>query len=106
MGTMPSKRRSTKRPYGQPHEELDVDRLRGSMGASRERGPRGEDYWVAVPRPTDKTYTCPGCGQEIPGDQAHLVAWAVDGLFGPDAAGQERRHWHRACWQNFGRVRG
>ena len=103
---MPSKRRSTKRPYGQPHPELDVERVRGGLGARRQRGPRGEDYWVAIPRPSDKTYTCPACGRDVPGTQEHIVAWAADGLFGADAAGQDRRHWHRACWQTFGRTRG
>ena len=103
---MPSKRRSTKRPYGLPHPELDVDRVQSSFGARREPGPGGEDYLVAVPRPSDKTYTCPACGRDIPGNQQHVVAWAEDGLFGPEAASDARRHWHRTCWENFGRVRG
>lgn len=102
---MPSKRRSTKRPYGQPHEELDVDRVRGGLGAKREPGPGGEDYLVAVPRPTDKTYICPGCSREIKGDVAHVVAWPADGLFGAEVAAESRRHWHRGCWENLGRSR-
>ena len=40
-----------------------------------------------------KTYRCPGCDQEIPAVTPHLVAWPVDGG-GPE----DRRHWHRACW--------
>lgn len=102
---MPSKRKSTKRPYGQPHPELDVDRARG--GASRtETGPGGEEYRVAIPRPTDKSYTCPGCRQEIPPQAQHIVAWAADGLFGPEVAAHERRHWHTRCWNTFGRSSG
>jgi hypothetical protein len=102
---MPSKRRSSKRPYGQPHPELDPDRVFGG-GARRESGPRGEDYLVATPRLTDKTYVCPGCGREIAPQTAHVVAWAADGLFGADAAAADRRHWHTNCWATFGRARG
>lgn len=103
---MSPKRRSTKRPYGAPHPELDPEALRGGVGALRERGPRGEDYWVAVPRPSDKTYTCPGCRQEIPGALAHVVAWPVEHLMGAEAAGAQRRHWHRSCWNTYGRNGG
>lgn len=103
---MPSGRRSSKRPYGQPHPELDVDRVRGSAGARRETGPRGEEFMVAVPRPSEKTYVCPGCSKEIDGMTQHIVAWAADGLFGPDAAAEQRRHWHTGCWNSFGRHRG
>lgn len=103
---MPSKRRSSKRPYGQPHPELDVERLRGSMGAWRETGPRGEDYWVAIPRPTDRSYTCPGCGGTIAGDVQHIVAWPAESILGEQAAAEARRHWHRGCWTSFGRTRG
>ncbi len=102
---MPSGRRSNKRPYGQPHPELDVERLRGG-GARRERGPGGEDYWVATPRPSDKIYVCPACHQEIDGQSEHVVAWAEDSIFGADAAAAARRHWHSACWATFGRSRG
>ncbi len=31
---------------------------------------------------------------------AHVVAWSDDGLFGPDAALADRRHWHTSCWQS------
>lgn len=40
----------------------------------------------------NKRYRCPGCDQEIPGGTPHVVAW-------PEYAGvDERRHWHKACW--------
>ncbi|WP_062317731.1 hypothetical protein [Demequina maris] len=103
---MPSGRRSSKRPYGQPHPELDVDRLRAGGSARVETGPGGEEYFVAVPRPSDRTFTCPGCSRDIPGDQQHIVAWATGGLFGEEAAAAARRHWHTACWETFGRSRG
>lgn len=75
-------------------------------GARTETGPRGEEYKVAVPRPTEKTYLCPGCSREIPPMTQHLVAWATDGLFGAEVAAAERRHWHTRCWETFGRQRG
>lgn len=103
---MPSKRRSTKRPYGQAHPELDVDKVRSSLGARREVGPRGEEYFVAVPRPNEKVYTCPACAQDIPGDLAHVVAWPAEDILGPESAAAQRRHWHKACWERLGRSRG
>ena len=103
---MPSKRRSSKRPYGQPHLELDVDRVRGGGASRREPGPGGEDYFVAIPRPTEKTYVCPACAQDILPGTTHIVAWAADGLFGPEVAAEARRHWHTRCWETFGRARG
>ncbi len=102
---MPSGRRSSKRPYGQPHRELDVDRLRGAVPRI-EIGPRGEEFEVAVPRPSDKTYVCPGCSQEISGQLPHVVAWPRESVMGPDAAVAARRHWHTNCWATFGRHGG
>lgn len=101
---MPSKRRSSKRPYGQPHPELDVERVWGSR-ARIEPGPRGEDHYVAIPRPTDRRFVCPGCQGEIPGDVQHVVAWPVESIMGAEAAAAARRHWHTGCWQSFGRAR-
>lgn len=99
---MPSKRRSSKRPYGKPHEELDVERVWGNR-ARIQPGPRGEDYYVAIPRPTERTYVCPGCQGQISGDVQHVVAWPADGLFGAESAAADRRHWHTGCWESFGR---
>jgi hypothetical protein len=39
-----------------------------------------------------KHYRCPGCDQEIPPGVPHVVAWPRHGDV------DERRHWHRACW--------
>ncbi|WP_201301130.1 hypothetical protein [Citricoccus sp. K5] len=51
--------------------------------------------WRAV-----KDYTCPGCGRTIPPGLAHLVTWRSDSIFGDEAAGADRRHWHQPCWSN------
>jgi hypothetical protein len=55
---------------------------------------QGEE-WVVRPvagAASAKLYRCPGCDQEIPQGVAHVVAWrAYDGV-------DDRRHWHRACW--------
>jgi hypothetical protein len=54
----------------------------------------GED-WVVRPiagSASGKSYRCPGCDQEIVPGVAHVVAWReYDGV-------DDRRHWHRACW--------
>jgi hypothetical protein len=45
------------------------------------------------PYEATKAYLCPGCRQDIPKGQGHLVAVPPDD---PDL----RRHWHRGCWNN------
>lgn len=100
------RRKSTKRPYNEPHPELDVDRLRGGSVPRIEPGPAGEPYNVATSRLTESTFICPACGQVIPAQTAHVVAWATGHLFGEGVAVEERRHWHTACWERFGRTRG
>ena len=59
--------------------------------------------WVVRPVPgaaATKTYRCPGCDQEIPPGLPHLVAWRTDAQpFGMGGGVNERRHWHRACWE-------
>lgn len=98
---MPSGRRSNKRPWGSEHPELDAERARG--GIRSEDGPDGR--WSVRTVTGTKTYTCPGCRQEIPPGTSHVVAWAEDGLLGPDAALADRRHWHSGCWRQRGRRR-
>lgn len=102
---MPSSRRSSKRPYGRPHEEIDPARVWGNR-ARIEPGPGGEDHYVAVPRPSDRVFTCPGCRGEISGATAHVVTWAVEGILGAEAAADDRRHWHQGCWSNGRWARG
>ncbi|WP_436773136.1 ATP/GTP-binding protein [Yinghuangia sp. YIM S09857] len=66
---------------------------------SRESGRDGE--WIVRPvsgAAAAKTYRCPGCDHEIPVGVPHVVAWRADGLGTVD----DRRHWHRACWNNRG----
>jgi hypothetical protein len=56
--------------------------------------------WVVRQQPgagTTKAYRCPGCDQEITPGTPHLVAWPADGI---NTGVDERRHWHRGCWQN------
>jgi hypothetical protein len=75
----------------------DARRPRGDgdpgPGADLETHPDGE--W-RVRRLTGarvtKAYRCPGCQQEIPVGQPHVVAWPEHG----DA--EDRRHWHTGCW--------
>ena len=95
-GGMAAARRSNKRPYGEPHPELEMDRV---TGGRRSVTRRGEDWSVQNIRASDKTYRCPGCNQEIAPGVAHIAAWAQDSLFGREAALSARRHWHTRCWQ-------
>lgn len=46
-----------------------------------------------------KTYLCPGCGQEIAPGVAHVVTWRADGVLGDAADIAARRHWHDYCWK-------
>lgn len=46
-----------------------------------------------------KSYVCPGCGQEIAPGTAHLVIWRADGVLGDEADLAARRHWHGHCWR-------
>jgi hypothetical protein len=45
-----------------------------------------------------KTYLCPGCYQDILPGTGHLVVVPVDAV-------DERRHWHRSCWEHRHRRR-
>jgi hypothetical protein len=92
---MPSSRRSSRRPWGQEHPELDVQRATG--GRRSEAGPDGT-WTVQRVAGSAKSYRCPGCQQLVPPGTAHVVAWADDGLFGPESAVADRRHWHASCW--------
>lgn len=97
-----ARRRSGKRPYGDEHPELDLDRARG--GRYVEDGPDGS-WTVQRVSSSEKSYSCPGCRQEIGPGTAHVVAFASDSLFGAEAAVADRRHWHSACWSARGRRR-
>lgn len=70
------------------------------MGMLEMEGPawtRGEIYLVLTmgSHAAVKTYVCPGCNQNIPPGVAHIVAWPKDAGRGAE----DRRHWHKACWE-------
>jgi hypothetical protein len=66
----------------------------GSWAQQTEEGPDGEWIVRAVAGAgASKAYRCPGCDQEIPPGVGHLVAWRAG------EGGDDRRHWHRPCWQ-------
>jgi hypothetical protein len=101
---MPSSRRSRRRPYGDAHQELDVEAaLRG--GERTETDPGGETWTVRRVAGSEKVYRCPGCDQVIEPGTPHVVAWRADHLFGDEAGMAERRHWHTGCWQARDRRR-
>lgn len=55
------------------------------------------DGWqvrVVQPYQALKQYRCPGCDHEIQPRTLHVVAW-------PDGAADDRRHWHRPCWERY-----
>lgn len=52
-----------------------------------------------------KPYRCPGCDQLIPPATPHVVAWPVEGSTLAGGGLDERRHWHRACWDARARRR-
>lgn len=57
-------------------------------------GQRVEDGVVVRPlagSPSGRSYRCPGCDQELPAAQPHVVVW-------PQGREDDRRHWHTACW--------
>ena len=70
-----------------------------ALSARVETGPDGRDFRIRqIPAARAvKTYRCPGCDHEIRSGTAHLVAWPADG---GEAAAEDRRHWHSACWAN------
>jgi hypothetical protein len=102
MYPVPSSRRSKRRPWGEPHPELDVQRATG--GRRSEAAPDGS-WIVQSVAGSAKSYICPGCQQLVLPGTAHLVAWPEDGLFGREWAVAERRHWHTACWRARDRRR-
>lgn len=69
------------------------------LGTQTVPGPRwthGEPYQMRYigSAAATKYYICPGCNQNIPPGVSHVVAWPRD----TGARGDDRRHWHRHCW--------
>ncbi|WP_328916210.1 MULTISPECIES: ATP/GTP-binding protein [unclassified Streptomyces] len=84
------------RPHGgrRPADRMEEDDGGTGFGGGNTEEWQGEE-WVMRPiagSASAKHYRCPGCDQEIPPGVAHVVAWRAYG--GVD----DRRHWHRACW--------
>lgn len=71
------------------------------LGTREEEGPRwtnGEIFCVRTigASAAQKFYVCPGCNQNIPPGVAHIVAWPRD----TGRQSDDRRHWHKHCWQH------
>ncbi|MGW2818482.1 ATP/GTP-binding protein [Streptomyces sp. NPDC001415] len=85
------------RPKGGEKPTASENRTEGGdrFGLQGTESWQGEEWsvrHVAGASAAGKRYRCPGCDQEIPSGAPHLVAW-------PEYAGvDERRHWHKACW--------
>ncbi|GAA1443457.1 hypothetical protein [Leifsonia poae] len=80
-------------------EALDLSRI---MTGWRRTEVRRGIAWNVQPVSTvqaQKSYVCPGCGQDISPGVAHLVAWRADGVMGDAADIAARRHWHSHCWK-------
>ena len=75
------------------------------MGVETVEEWRGEDYVVRriTGSTSTKPYRCPGCDQQIRPATPHVVVWlAGDPATLPmpaPARGEDRRHWHAACWR-------
>ena len=68
----------------------------GSLSQRSESGPDGERNVRPISgTATTKTYRCPGCDHEIRPGTPHLVTWPAADY----GSVEERRHWHRACWE-------
>lgn len=89
-------RRSRKRPWHEPHRELDDGVLRGIRHS--QAGPDGDQYQVQSVGPARKEYRCPGCNQPVKVGTPHLVVWKEESLLGWGAGVESRRHWHKHCW--------
>ena len=71
--------------------------LRTSSDA-REHKSDGEWVVRTLRGSSTKEYRCPGCSQLVRVGLAHVVVWPVEKALLSDAAIDERRHWHTACW--------
>lgn len=67
----------------------------GILGADNVVEWNGE-RWRVVPvtgSAARKPYRCPGCDHVVRIGQGHVVVWSEY-----DTDGDDRRHWHTACW--------
>jgi hypothetical protein len=86
-----------RRPEPEPDDSFD----KLLAGFKRTETRRGVSWSVqpVTGANAEKTYTCPGCGRQIPPGTAHVVVWRADGVLGDAADLAARRHWHTACWR-------
>lgn len=88
---MPNSRRRSK--HARPHRPLG--------GHHPVAQTRSDGEWLVRGVPagsSTKPYRCPGCDQLVPVGAAHVVVWPRVASLGSPSAIEERRHWHRACW--------
>lgn len=96
----PSRRNARARGRGRPAQPRELPRDGAAyLGTQVVEGPHwthGELYLVRQigSSRASKFYVCPGCNQNIPPGVAHIVAWPRD----TGGRADDRRHWHRHCW--------
>jgi hypothetical protein len=84
---------------GDDDEENGLGRL---LAGWRQTETRRGIVWNVQPvsaAQAQKSYVCPGCGQDVAPGVAHLVTWRADGVMGDAADLAARRHWHVHCWK-------
>lgn len=72
---------------------------RGAGPTKKRKAKPSTDIWDVEPHTVRfiqpyaarKEYLCPGCNQVIPPGLGHYVVV-------PDRMPDDRRHWHRGCW--------
>lgn len=92
---MPNRRRKSK--HTRPHRPL------GDHHPSAQTRRDGEWLVRGIPAgASTKAYRCPGCDQLIAVGLTHVVVWPRVASLGSTSAIEERRHWHRWCWDRRG----
>ena len=89
---MAKARRRPARPRRPTVRPLSVDQT---------ASPKQDGRWIVRPMSgsaTVKPYRCPGCQQIIAAGTGHLVVWPELPSMLAASGVEERRHWHRACW--------
>ncbi|MDR1806788.1 MAG: hypothetical protein LBR33_02550 [Propionibacteriaceae bacterium] len=63
---------------------------------------KADGRWIVQTMPgarAAKRYLCPGCNHPIAPGTPHLVVWPEAPTPGSERAVDDRRHWHRLCWE-------
>lgn len=91
---MPRRKRRPSRDSGEGRKQAI-----GEFGRTgfewEDTGPDGFTAYTVQTIPAQrarKNYRCPGCDQVIAVGIAHVVAWPRE------ESVEQRRHWHRGCW--------